>query len=511
MGHAELVPTADLEKPPNSVYYLPMHSVEKKSSTTTKVRAVFDASAKTSTGVSLNDTLMVGPTVHSPLVDVLLRFRFHRVALITDVSKMYRAVVLTRDDRDLHRFVWRDSPDVPLQDYRMTRLTFGVSASSFRANMCVKQNALDCATTYPVAAKVVEEDFYVDDGLTGADSIKEAIDLHVELQSLFAEGEFHLRKWNSSESAVLEEIDPELRDQQSTHTISDPDMFIKTLGVQWNAKLDYFRLTIADLTPQDSWTKRTLSSDIAKTYDVLGWFAPVIIKAKILLQRLWEAGLGWDDTVPPELEQEWLEWRQQLSLLVDKCIPRCYYPKDVKIAYKQLHGYSDASEAAYAGVVYLRLVDTTGCIHVSLVMAKTKVAPIKRLSIPRLELCGALLLAQLLHHCQTVFDLSLRDVFAWTDSTIVLNWLEGSPRRFKTFVGNRVSLITDLIPPSRWGHVEGSQNPADCASRGLLPSEVLSHDLWWSGPPWLHLGMHCWPKTTTLIPNKPTDEANEIC
>ena len=122
-------------------------------------------------------------------------------------------------------------------------------------------------------------------------------------------------------------------------------------------------MTIADLAPQDSWTKRTLSSDIAKTYDVLCWFAPVIIKAKILLQRLWEAGLGWDDTVPPELEQEWLEWRQQLSLLVDKCIPRYYYPKDVKIAYKQLHGYSDASEAAYAGVVYL--VDGTCCIHVS--------------------------------------------------------------------------------------------------------------------------------------------------
>ena len=161
-----------------------------------------------------------------------------------------------------------------------------------------------------------------------------------------------------------------------------------------------------------------------------------------------------------------------MGLLVDEHIPRCH-PKEVEIAYRQLHGFSDASEAAYAGVIYLRLVDTAGCIHTSLVTAKTKVAPIKRLSVPRLELCGALLLAQLLQHCQEVFSFPSEDVFAWTDSTIVLNWLAGNPRQFKTFVGNRVSLITDLVTPSHWHHVEGSDNPADCASRGLLPSELL--------------------------------------
>lgn len=126
--------------------------------------------------------------------------------------------------------------------------------------------------------------------------------------------------------------------------------------------------------------------------------------------------------------------------------------------------FSDASELAYAGVVYLQMVDANGDIHTSLVMSKTKVAPIKRLTIPWLELCGAHLLAQLLHHCKEVFHMPPDDVFAWSDSTIVLNWLVGSPRLFKTYVGNRVSRIMELIASEHWNHVEGTQNPADCAS-----------------------------------------------
>ena len=162
MDHAELVPAADLcKKAVDGVFYLPIHAVRKESSSTTKVRAVFDASAKSSTGVSLNDTLLVGPTVHPSLIDVLIRFRLHRVALTTDVSRMYRAVFLAPSDRDLHRFVWRSDPSHTLQDYRMTRLTFGVNASSFIANMSVKQNARDHALKYPLASKVVDNSFYV--------------------------------------------------------------------------------------------------------------------------------------------------------------------------------------------------------------------------------------------------------------------------------------------------------------------------------------------------------------
>ena len=234
---------------------------------------------------------------------------------------------------------------------------------------------------------------------------------------------------------------------------------------------------ITELSPQETLTKRVLTSDIAEIFDVLGWIAPVTVKAEIVLQCLWEKSVHWDDPVPEHIEQTWFKWRSELPCLMEKFIPRCYFPKNVDVVFKQLHGFSDASEQAYAGVVYLQLVDSSGCIHTSHVIAKTKVAPIKKLTILRLEICGAQLISQLLYHCQKVFGFPTEDIFAWTDGTIVLNWISGNPRRFKTYVGNRVSRIVELIPPNRWNHVEGSENPADCASCGLQPSELLSHEL----------------------------------
>lgn len=510
--HAEVVPEVDLDKPPPSVFYLPMHIVRKESSSTTKIRAVFDASAKSSTGVSLNDTLLVGPTVHPPLVDVLLRFRLHRVALTTDVSRMYRGIELPPSDRDLHRFVWRSDKSEPIQDFRMTRVTFGVSASSFAANMAVRQNAVDLAMKYPLAYKAVMDSFYVDDGLIGADTAEEAVQLHKELQDLFGRAKLLLRKWNSNNPIVLQDIPPELRDSQPVHQMPDSDGYTKTLGVEWNTKLDHFRLAITQLPSSDSVTKRTIVSDIAKTYDVLGWFSPTIVKVKILLQRLWEQKVDWDDPVPDAVHEVWSQWRNELDSLTNHRIPRCYYPTENKLHSMQLHGFSDASELAYAGAVYMRVEDSSGNVHVALVTSKTKVAPIKRLTIPRLELCGAHLLAQLLRHVQEVFRVPLHDVHAWTDSTIVLNWLVGNPRRFKPYVANRVSHLVELVPPDRWRHVLGPENPADCASRGLFPSELLQHPLWWHGPNWLSLDARNWPQQIGDTPQESVpEEERELC
>ena len=269
--------------------------------------------------------------------------------------------------------------------------------------------------------------------------------------------------------------------------------------------MDDFRLTVAKLPPIESITKRTVVSDIAKTYDVLGWFSPTVIKAKILLQRLWELKVDWDEPVPLTIRNVWLQWRSELKFLSQKHIPRCYFAKGAHVTSMELHGFCDASEYAYAGVVYLRMINSDGTVHITLVTAKTKVAPIKRLTIPRLELCGAHLLAQLLHHVK-VFNLPLNCVYAWTDSTIVLNWLIGSPRRFKTYVGNRVSCIMELIAPHRWSHMNGVENPADYASRSLLPSELLHHELRWNGPNWLKLPSTDWPRQLMLTLTKPTSE-----
>ena len=510
MGHAKAVPRVDLDKPCGDVFYLPMHAVVKESSTTTKVRAVFDASTKSSTGVSLNDQLLVGPTVHPPLVDVLMRFRLYQVALSSDVSRMYRAVLLPPCDRDLHRFVWRSEPDETLKDYRMTRVTFGVASSSFAANMAVKQNAIEHADEFPLAAAAVHKSFYVDDGLVGAVSVEGATELQQQLQSLFARGGFLLRKWKSSHPEAINHLPPELLDSHLTQTIRDPEGFAKALGVEWSASLDCFRLTVAKQSQLEVITKRALVSDIAKTFDVLGWFAPAIVKVKTLLQRVWEAGMGWDDPVPPAIHETWKRWRLELPSLATKLIPRCYHPEDAQIVSVQLHGFSDASEVAYAGVIYLRAVDTSNSTHVSLVAAKTKVAPLKRQTIPRLELCGANLLASLLSHVKKVLDIPTSSVFAWTDSTVVLSWLSGNPRRFNVFVGNRVSSIVDHFPSERWRHVPGTDNPADAASRGMFPSELLEHELWWNGPEWLHQAEVHWPHPPELEETPILAEEKEI-
>ena len=194
-----------------------------------------------------------------------------------------------------------------LQDFSMTKITFGLSASFFAANMSVKQNALKLTLEYPMAARAVDESFYVDDGLTGADLVQEAIELQVQLQNLFSRAGFLLHKWTSNEPATLQHLSSDLGDSKSMHVIPDPNEYTKTLGIEWNAAIDHFCLTVAELPPLKAITKRLLVSDIAKTFNVLGWFSPSTFKTKILLQRLWELKVGWDDSVPPSIRDVWLQ------------------------------------------------------------------------------------------------------------------------------------------------------------------------------------------------------------
>ena len=171
------------------------------------------------------------------------------------------------------------------------------------------------------------------------------------------------------------------------HTINDTSDYTKTLGIEWNPQLDHFRIAIAKLPFLEGVTKHMLVSDIAKIFDVLGWFSPTVVKVKILLQQLWELKVHWDSPIPQHIFDMWMQWRSELPILSDARIPRCHLPKGTQIVSLQLHSFCNASENAYDGVIYLRMVDISDQVHIALVISKSKVAPIKKLTIPHLELC----------------------------------------------------------------------------------------------------------------------------
>ena len=259
------------------VYYLPMHGVVKESSTTTKLRVVFDASAKVSNHMSLDDTLLVGPTLHPNLDTVLLYFRTYLIAVTADISKMYRAVELAPEHRDLHQFLWRATPDAPGQDFLMTRVTFGVSASPYLAVKTLQQTALDFGQDqHQIASSHVLTSFYIEDLLAGANTPGEAISLHHSLRSLLARGGFDLRKWRSSSQEVVEAIEPSLleklpiKDLVDTHSAS----YSKALGVEWDSTKDTMYVSIT-LPSQFASTKRGIISDVARTLMSWGgWLLP---------------------------------------------------------------------------------------------------------------------------------------------------------------------------------------------------------------------------------------------
>ncbi|XP_058463957.1 uncharacterized protein LOC131438143 [Malaya genurostris] len=226
-------------------------------------------------------------------------------------------------------------------------------------------------------------------------------------------------------------------------------------------------------------TKHQLLSDSAKLFDPFGWFAPVIVRVKILYQKCWLYDFNWHDLLPPTIEEEWIEVKKTLHQLEQIKIPRWASNYNSNV---QLHGFSDASEEAYAAVVYLRSVDYNNEVHVTLLAAKTKVAPVRQNSIPRLELKAAELLAKLMKQVAGPLKRFNIERYAWTDSTIVLQWLSGHPCKWDTYVANRTSLILDVLPRKHWSHVTSKNNPADCASRGISPSDLVNHPLWWTGP-----------------------------
>ena len=485
LDHARLCTPEELRLPSSVSYYLPMHGVVKASSSTTKLRVVFDGSAVTTSGWSFNDTLAAGPMLHPKLAEILIRFRKYRVALSGDISKMYREIMLTPEDQQYHRFWWRPTTEQPVRAYCMERVTFGVTCSPFLAVKTMQQAAADFGSSYPVAQLHLGRSFYVDDLLGGADTVQEAKDLYCQLSEILTKGGFTLRKYRSNSREVLEAIPAELIEQMPTKAMIDchSSTYPKALGLVWNSVSDTMATDVSH-SGKPAHTKKEILSDTSKTFDILGWITPAILPMKILFQELWQLKLGWDEELPQEYLQRHQEWRDELPLLSDVSLPRSYFLMEECLTV-QLHGFSDASEKAFGAVVYVRATYKNHSPTCRLVTAKSKVAPLKQRTIPELELCGAVLLARLLETTSVILDIPADQVYAWSDSTIVLCWLGNSPSRYKTYVANRITTVTNHFPSTIWQHVPTESNPADCASRGLSAKELVEHALWWKGPPWL--------------------------
>ena len=321
----------------------------------------------------------------------------------------------------------------------------------------------------------------------GADSVEGALALYSQMTDVFTKGGFTLRKFRSSSAEVLSEIPKELIEPMPSKELVDchSTSYPKALGVAWDSVKDTMS---TDVSTQGKFapTKMGILSDVSKTFDVLGWITPVILPMKIMFQQLWQLKVNWDDPIPESLRLSHQTWRDELPLLADLELPRCYFLPEASLTV-QLHGFIDASEKAYAAVVYLRATYQNSPPTCRLVVAKSRVALLKQRTIPELELCGAVLLADLLETTKNTLDIPSEQVTAWCDSTVVLCWLRNSPAWYRTFIANRITTATSCFSPSMWYHVPTDDNPADCASRWLSARELREHALWWSGPPWLRL------------------------
>ncbi|XP_055645196.1 uncharacterized protein LOC129781554 [Toxorhynchites rutilus septentrionalis] len=486
MGHMVEVNESDIS---DVAYYMPHHAVLRPNSTTSKLRVVFDASCRTTSGLSLNDGLMVGPTVQDDLLSIISRFRMHQVAITADIAKMYRMVN-----------VQRQNPGEMLRAFELTTVTYGTASAPFLATRCLQQLSIDGESSHPIAAKILRNDFYVDDLITGVDEPEEGKRLVIEMIDLLNTAGFILRKWNSNCESVKTEIPDDLRDDRSLIAI-DASSTVKTLGLTWDPVNDCFTFSVPLRNESSIITKRIVLSDASKLFDPLGLIGPVIVQAKIFMQKLWTIDSNWDDPLSEDLQEYWSEYRKNLTSSKTFFIPRWSGFKRNCVDV-QWHGFCDASEKAYGACIYLRCSQLDGSITIQLMTSKSRVAPLdetrrkrKKQSIPRLELSSALLLSHLFDKVHRNIPVTEKAYF-WTDSTIVKCWLASSPSRWQVFVANRVSEIQHLTKHGVWNHVPGTENPADILSRGITPQELQRQHSWFNGPAWLHQHPMNWPKET---------------
>lgn len=438
---------------------------------------VFDSSAKYQ-GVSLNDVLLTGPNLNNGLVGVLIRFREELVAVTADIQQMFHSFLVREDHSNFLRFLWfRDDSEKDIIEYRMTVHVFGNSPSPAVAIIGLRKAAQ--------VKHFIETHFYVDDGLRSVPTEMEAISLLKDAQELLAASNLWLHKIASNSSAVMtafprEDLVSGLKDLDLSTEF--PPMQ-RSLGISWDIPQDTFTFHVP--AAEKPFTRRGVLSTINTLFDPLGFAIPVSIKGRALLRKLTGEIGEWDEPLPEIHLKGWQEWRDSLKLLKQIQIPRPYTsfsPADAK--QNEICIFCDASTQAIAAVAYLKATSLDGKVEVAFVFGRAKLAPRPELTIPRLELCAAVLAVEIADMIKEELDIQYKTVRFFSDSRVVLGYIYNKSRGFHVYVSNRVQRIRQASQPEQWSFVPSEQNPADHGSRSL-PAAKLSSSSWLKGPAFL--------------------------
>ena len=498
LGHARKTEEDD-KGTPGRVWYLHQHGVTSPHKPD-KVRVVFNCSARY-LNTSLNEVLMKGPDLLTSMVGVLLRFRQHPVPVAGDIEKMYHQVKVPAADQSSLRFFYCKPGSQQIDTYQMTVHVFGAISSPTSCLFALKRTAQDQRETYPIAAAMIDQNTYVDNLLYSAETEEEATRNAHYFKTACLHGGFKVVQWMSTSRQLLATVAPAELSTPFLNLDLDKLPVERTLGVHldWNSDHFLFKFVSRPVT-----TMREALREMSSVHDPLGLICVLTISVRILFQDIWRAGLEWDEELPASLRDAWASWAKEMAAVENLRIPRCIR-LTVKLKNFELHAFSDASELGFGAGVYGRVTHENGQISIRLLMGKARVSPLRQLSIPRLELQGAVMAARIVSTLKKELTVLISKTTYWTDSQTVLQWLRSTTCRYHAFVAHRVTEILDGADPRQWRHIPGELNTADDASRGIPASSLTANHRWLTGPSFLELTPDLWPADLSVGEPSPSD------
>ena len=427
---------------------------------------------------------------------------------------MFYQVKVPPQQRDMLRFVWWPQGDLnkPLKEYRMTVHLFGATSSPSCSNFALRKTADDTEHQFnKEVADTIRHSFYVDDCLKSVLTEQKAKEIVKDLKQACSKGGFCLDKWASNSKAVLECIpeDEHASGAKDLNLEQDSSYIERALGVQWNIESDEFEFKIS--MSERPFTRRGILSVVSSIYDPLGFLGPLLLTPKILLQDLCRMKLSWDEEIPESHKEQWQKWLAELPKIAEFKVPKCLKPPGFReIVSAQVCNFCDASELTYGTVSYLRLRNKEGRVHCAFLTGKARAAPLKQISIPRMELTAATVAVRVNKMIQKELEIKVDNTKYWTDSTSVLKYIKNETTRFHTFVANRLAVIHDGSDVSSWSHIATELNPADDSSRAMNVDKFTTNKRWIEGPEFLWRPMPEWPNMKDETSLELTDGDPEV-